>query len=135
MKPTKLIYIVEDDPIAAMIAGEVLRRNHIVADIQMYVNGQRAFDQLTAVVRNGGHIPDLILLDLNMPLMDGWDFLEAFADMGIHKLVPIVVLTSSIRPDDQERALRYEEVKGYFSKPLNDATVGLIEPLLPAGLA
>ena len=126
-----MIYIVEDDPIAAMIAREVLRRNHVVADIQTYVNGQRAFDQLTAVVQDGGYIPDLILLDLNMPLMDGWDFLEAFAGMDIHPLVPIFVLTSSIRPNDQERALRYEEVKGFFSKPLNNATIARMQQLLP----
>ena len=131
MKFAKLIYVVEDDQITAIIAEEVLKRNHVGARIETYVNGQMAFDQLTAVVRDGEYIPDLILLDLNMPLMDGWDFLQAFTGLGIQKQVPIFVLTSSIRPDDRERALRYEVVKGYFSKPLDDATVARMQLLLP----
>ena len=79
-------------------------------------NGQVAIDHLA---ENGEHLPDMILLDINMPVMDGWDFLENFSEMAMSKDIPVVMLTSSINPDDIEKAKSHQLVKGFLSKPLN----------------
>ena len=130
MRTPKLAYVVEDDPVTSVITELIIRRNLRCDEVQSYVNGQKALDQLTAALAKGASIPDLILLDLNMPLMDGWEFLEAFTHLAIGKQVCVFVLTSSIHPDDIEKSKYYKEVKGYFSKPLDNHNVARMQQLL-----
>lgn len=131
MKKTRLAYVVEDDSITALLTEVFLKRAlDCCNNVEHYADGQQAFDQLMLAERGEGRVPDLILLDLNMPFMDGWDFLEAFKGLNMSTDVPIFLLTSSIRPDDQERARRYQTVRGYFTKPLDDAKVAQIKQLL-----
>lgn len=130
MKSPKLAYVVEDDHITAVITELIAKKNLRCRAVQRFSNGQRAFDQLTAAVREGADVPDLILLDLNMPLMDGWEFLEAFGTLELHQQVCVFVLTSSIHPEDIEKATHYEVVKGYFSKPLDDQNIVRMKALL-----
>lgn len=131
MKKPKLAYIIEDDPITAVITELIIRRDLLCQQVQQFVNGQQALDHLTAALETpGADSPDLILLDLNMPLMDGWEFLDAFARLAIAKNVCVFVLTSSIHPDDIAKSKVYPEVKGYFSKPLDIINVGRMRKLL-----
>jgi CheY-like chemotaxis protein len=67
-------------------------------------------------------LPDVILLDINMPIMDGWDFLEWFKEFkeNLVKAIPIFMVSSSIDWRDIEKAKSYEEVIDYMSKPLTD---------------
>ena len=98
--------------------------------MQRYENGQLA---LEALWRGAGHeaeTPDLILLDLNMPVMDGWEFLDAFSALDLQKHVHVCVLTSSIHPEDIEKAKLYAEVEGYFPKPLDDEILDRIVHLI-----
>ena len=133
MESSQLIYLVEDDPITALVTEAFIKRSKSCqCKVAHYADGQQAFDQLSRALRDEARIPDLILLDLNMPFMDGWDFLDACAGLSAGPAVPVVILTSSIRPHDIERARRYENVKGYFSKPLDDAKVGQLLELLGA---
>lgn len=130
MKAPKLAYVVEDDPVTSIITELIIKKNLLCGEVQSYVNGQEAFDRLTAALHDGERLPDLILLDLNMPLMDGWEFLDAFASLAIDKKVCVFVLTSSIHPDDIEKSKFYKEVKGYFSKPLDNGNVQRMQQLL-----
>ncbi|SFP75186.1 response regulator [Hymenobacter arizonensis] len=125
-----LTYIVEDDPVAAYLAELMIRKEQFCSEVQSYVNGQRAFDSLKEANETGGALPDVILLDLNMPLMDGWDFLDAFDSLAIAKDVCVFVVTSSIRPDDIEKTTHYKHVRGFFSKPIDEKALKRMQHLL-----
>ena len=134
MRTPKLAYVVEDDAITSAITKLIVKKNLQFGEVQTYVNGQRALDRLTAALREGTDaVPDLILLDLNMPLMDGWEFLDAFADLALTKDVCVFILTSSIHPDDIDKARDYKEVRGYFSKPLDTSNLARMQELFQEG--
>jgi len=130
MRAFNLIYIVEDDLITSTITELIVSQNEAFGEVKKYMNGQEAFDALQLVAQQQAEVPDLILLDLNMPVMDGWEFLDAFSSLALQKPVCVCVLTSSIDPDDIEKSKRYAEVKGYFTKPLDgdmlNQIVGLV---------
>lgn len=131
MKTPKIAYVVEDDRITAAITELIAKKDLRCRTVKTFGNGQLAFDQLATTVQSGGaEVPDLILLDLNMPLMDGWEFLDALGELTLAKQVCVFVLTSSIHPDDMEKATHYQQVKGYFSKPLDKPNVSRMRALL-----
>ncbi len=84
----------------------------------VFKNGQEAIDYLRPCFLNGDKVPELILLDLNMPVMDGWQFLDEFVRIPCEKKVVLYVVTSSINPQDIKRARLYEEVTDYAVKPV-----------------
>ncbi|MGI4884025.1 MAG: BLUF domain-containing protein [Janthinobacterium lividum] len=116
-----LTYVVEDDPIAAALARRRLETIRPGGRVHTHPTGQHALDCLAAALRTGAELPDLILLDLNMPQMDGWEFLDAFERLPLPRPTCVLVLTSSIDPADRAKAARYRAVAGYLAKPL-DAT-------------
>ncbi|MFB0493889.1 CheY-like chemotaxis protein [Mucilaginibacter sp. OAE612] len=78
-------------------------------------------DALKSLIDNPADCPDVIFLDIRMPRFDGWDFLEGFVDLqSILPVKPLLyVFSSSIDPTDKERALSYDFVTGFFSKPVS----------------
>ncbi|QKG57691.1 BLUF domain-containing protein [Hymenobacter sp. BRD128] len=115
----KLVYVIEDNPITAATTKVLLEKALHEPEVQLYTNGQRALNQLVQTLEAKMTLPDLVLLDLNMPLMDGWEFLDAFASLPLTHPVCVLLLTSSINPEDRAKAARYQSVAGYFSKPLD----------------
>jgi CheY-like chemotaxis protein len=122
-----LAYIIENDHLTAVITEMVLQKNLRRGEIKHFVNGQVALTQLLVAIKEQGAIPDLILLDLDMPVMDGWEFLDAFSKLPIAKQVCVFILTSSIHPIDREKAKNYSQVKGFFSKPLDANSVAWMQ--------
>lgn len=108
----------EDDPISSFVIKLALQQHPSFDEALEFQNGQVAVNYLLENDGNG-HLPELILLDINMPVMDGWDFLDRFSEMEVSKNIPVVMLTSSINPNDIEKANAHELVKGFMSKPLN----------------
>ena len=118
MKKINLACLVDDDPIVVFGLKKMMRLVKFCENFLVYSNGQEALDALIAIFKNGQEIPDLILLDLNMPVMDGWEFLDAFTKYNPPKKITIYILTSSIDPRDQERAMRFNSVSNYVVKPV-----------------
>ncbi|WP_405329835.1 response regulator [Leeuwenhoekiella sp. LLG6367-2.1] len=118
MKKIKLACIVDDDPIFVFGIKKMMKLTEFCENFLVFANGQEALDSLTAIINKGGDIPQLILLDLNMPVMDGWEFLEEFTKTNPPKEITIYILTSSIDPRDLKRAKQFNRVSNYVIKPI-----------------
>ncbi len=113
-KPQNLqnIMLVDDDKIFINITGLILKRFNESLAVESYTNPAQALK----VLKKENNHPDAIFLDINMPEIDGWKFLENMEAMGI--TTNVYMLTSSIDPTDMEKSKNYPSVKGYFTKPL-----------------
>lgn len=130
MKRLDLIFIVDDDPIHQQVAQIMIKRQGISKAMMAFSDAREVLEYLQEHRHNNSLLPDVILLDLNMPVMDGWDFLERYAGFykDLSKSINIFVLTSSIDEKDRERVKAYPYVKGYLTKPLSkDVILQLVE--------
>lgn len=127
------VLCVDDDPITLMLCKKVIQKANLSKAIDSAINGEDAldyFDRLMADNPNGTNdYPKLIFLDLNMPVMNGWEFLDHFAKEGYDKQFPqtkVIVLSSTIDPDDIDKSKQYPMVVEFLSKPI---TVEILELL------
>ena len=118
----KNVLLVDDDQISNFINGKVLSRLGIVKELHTAMNGKDAIDQINKSDINWS--PDVIFVDLNMPVMDGFQFIEAFSKLDHSKTdkVKIIIVTSSEDPEDMKRA-RSLGVKDYLVKPMKEADI------------
>ena len=119
MKKVELACIIDDDPVYTDYTKEIFELADFCNSYFIYNNGKEALDKLTAIILNGENIPELILLDLNMPVMDGWEFLDEFIKIPTPKKIYIYIVTSSIDPEDTNKAKQYEAIKNYIIKPIS----------------
>lgn len=118
MKTIKLACIIDDDPIFVFGIKKLIKITQFCESFLICSNGQEALDKLKAIIVAGENIPEVILLDLNMPVMDGWEFLDKFTQIETSKKIVIYVVSSSIAKNDLERAKEYGLVTNYVVKPL-----------------
>jgi CheY-like chemotaxis protein len=120
MKTIDTLYLIDDDDTYQFIVQRTLNSLNLVNSIKLFSNGKAAIDFLEATLHDIEQIPDVILLDLTMPIMDGWQFLEQYLRFRprIGKKVVIFVVSSSIDPRDMQRAKSISEVTDYIIKPL-----------------
>nr|WP_299074619.1 response regulator [uncultured Allomuricauda sp.] len=103
MKKINSLYIIDDDPIAIFGIKKMLKLKVECNDIKAFENGKMALDDLKGRIEYGDGIPEVIFLDINMPIMDGWEFLEELLNLNIEEKVIINVITSSIDPSDYQK--------------------------------
>lgn len=120
MKKINHICLIDDDHIFVYGAKRLMREMDFYEDLSVYSNGQEALDQFQEMVESGTDLPSLMFLDLNMPIMNGWEFLEAFLNIpGIEpKGVTIYIMSSSVDPRDLEKIQSHTSIKNYVLKPL-----------------
>jgi CheY-like chemotaxis protein len=115
------VFVVDDDKIFHFIIKKLLLNNNIDVSPDFYLNGLEALEGIKAKLNNGESIPDLILLDINMPILDGWQFLEEYKLLKnkIDKEIIIYIISSSDNTVDFERAKDFKnEVSNYYLKPV-----------------
>ena len=120
MKKVNSLYVIDDDKIYHFLLKSLLKQNGIDTKSTFFCNGQDAIDY---IIKNDTieNLPDLILLDVNMPIMNGWQFLEEFIkiNQNLPKQPAIYMISSSNNEVDIERAKDFNgTVKDYFLKPI-----------------
>ncbi len=115
----KTLAIVDDDEIAQILIKEMVEKHQLANDIMLFSDVETAIDYLEKVTDENS-IPDVLFLDINLPGLDGWDFLVEYEGIKSHlsKSIIIYMLSSSISNADMMRAESNSNVKGYISKPL-----------------
>ena len=118
MNEISSIFLIDDDTIALTINEAVIRLTGFSLDIQTFESANSALSVLS--VTDYSSFPDVIFLDINMPVKDGWEFLDEFEGLSQVALskCQVYMLSSSVDPQDVERSKTYKSVNGFISKPL-----------------
>lgn len=127
------ILCVDDDPITLMLYKMVITKAEFSKTIDTASNGEEALGYFKRKQENeDNELPQLIFLDLNMPVMGGWEFLDLFSILKAdeYKNIKVIVLSSTIDPQDIEKAKSYANVIGFRSKPISKEMLDELAPLL-----
>jgi len=128
VKELPLIGIIDDDTIYQFILTSIINKNKLAKNILSFSDGERAIEYLTNNKMKKEKIPDILFLDVNMPIMDGWMFIEEYAAIkkDITKKITVFMLSSSVNPIDIERAGEISEISKYIIKPIKFEEVKII---------
>lgn len=126
------VWLIDDDELSNYVNKTILTTQQFAEHIVVFSNAQQALTALQAGATQAGMLlPEVIFLDMDMPILDGWDFLLAYRQLPdfIKNGCQLYMLTSSISDADAEKASTYKEVVGFISKPLTPATLNSIHSL------
>jgi CheY-like chemotaxis protein len=112
-------YIIDDDPVYIYITETLIKEYQIFESYKTYTNPVNALIDLLDAYYSSEKLPEIILLDLNMPKLSGWNFLDSFNSIATldRPTTSVYIVTYSIDPFDKQRAMLYSCVKGFLSKP------------------
>ena len=122
------IWIIDDDLIYKIVMKKIISKLGLEDCITTFSNGKEAIEALQVLSQGSEKIPAVILLDIEMPVLDGWGFMEEFQKMEFDakKQISIYISSSSIAVEDKERAKNNKLIAGYMSKPIKMEDLVLI---------
>ncbi len=124
------ILVIDDDEPTNFFTNMILEGCNCAEHITFLQTGQEALEYLTKSEAGNNPAlyprPDLIFLDINMPAMDGWEFLEKYKKLNVKNKIVLVMLTTSLFPEDKLKAQGMPEVSGFENKPLSAAKVAAV---------
>lgn len=118
MQKFNKILLVDDDKAMNYLSREVLTELNASHEIAEAEDGLEAIRHIT-----NSNCPDIVFLDIRMPFMDGFEFLDSLTQTDLCHDIKVVMLTSSIRPEDRKKAFTYKFVIDYFEKPLTEEKI------------
>ncbi len=120
------VLLVEDDPITILVCDRMIKLTSFAEKVITCENGKIALDFLATL--ESQQLPPIIFLDINMPVMNGWDFLDEFEILKLNftNLPRIYLLSSTVDPEDYKKAKKFPQVADFISKPLSKDTLNEI---------
>ena len=127
MRKIDMTYIIDDDKIFVFVLKKILAKNENFNQVFDFRNGEEV---LSMLMNKDNQLPDIILLDINMPVIDGWQFLEELEQLPNKEQLNVFIMSSSIDTNDIEKSKSFSTVKDFISKPINNEKLHrLIESL------
>lgn len=125
------LWIIDDDPMTSFYIKRLAELGELANIITIHNNAQGALDYLTAHTNSEAQLPEIILLDIYMPGLDGWGFIKQFQQLReqICKPISIYIISSSNHPNDFSRARELPEITDYFEKPV---TIDILKEMVVA---
>jgi CheY-like chemotaxis protein len=113
------LLVIDDDDINIFIIKKIVAKTGYDVEMVSKNNGQLAIEYLETLGNQPEKFPNLMLIDINMPVLNGWEFLEAYEKMNLGLKADMYMLSSSVYENDIEKAKSYQAIKGFISKPLS----------------
>ena len=131
-----IICIVDDDDVYKYTVTKSIEKNKLAKKVLIFSDGEEAINFMIDNVANSNHLPDIIFLDINMPIMDGFQFMDEYVKLKpfVGKKIIIYMVTSSIDDADIERAKKISDISDYIVKPIKvEQLTEIIETLEKEG--
>jgi CheY-like chemotaxis protein len=117
----KSLFFIDDDESFLLLIEKLTRKIDAVLEVRTALNGEEALTKIKEWVKDDSNLPNLMFVDINMPKMNGFEFLEEFKNLSdqifeLKKIVPIVMLTSSERESDKQKATDLGIVDHFYHK-------------------
>lgn len=119
-----ILLIVDDDIMIQKLHSMLVKKNEFAEDFLKFDNGKLALDFILEYDENQTFI---ILLDINMPTMNGWEFLDAINQHHLDRPIFVAIVSSSVDLSDIEKAKNYPQVMAYIDKPLNHNAIQMLK--------
>lgn len=122
------IMLVDDNENDNFFHEREIKKTRLGTTVMPKESGPEALEYLKSMVENGNIEPILIFLDINMPGMNGWEFLTEYnkLDAGIQNAIIVVMLTTSDNPETKARAMSNSSISDFITKPLTKEKMELI---------
>jgi CheY-like chemotaxis protein len=116
----KTIFLIDDDPVFVFLTKRLISGINVGCQIEEFADGELAMDRLREISADSSLLPDIIFVDLSMPVMDGWEFLNEYSALApkMSKQIELFIVSSSISPQEVERSKTYPEVADFLIKPV-----------------
>ena len=132
MRKIKLLCVIDDDEIYTFLIKRIIKHADVAENTIFFKNGLEALEFFVDKKMQPEELPELILLDINMPILDGWQFLDGYSKLApiIKKDITLYMTSSSEDQDDYNRAMSIGPVKDFIQKPIDvDVLKKLVEQM------